>query len=223
MEVSGGEVAIARRVLPWNVTTASVAAFYARVAPIYDVVCDVMLRPGRRRALERLAPRHGERILEIGVGTGLSAVEYPRGCSVVAIDFSAPMLHRARRRLARSQVQHVTLASMDAAHLAFEANQFDAVYAPYLLSVVPDPVAVAREMRRVCRPCGRLVFLNHFEHCDGEEERVATRVVGLLARRVFEVNWHLELRSFLKRADLRPLTVERVNVGGLSSVLVCRS
>ena len=129
------------------------------------------------------------------------------------------MLERARRRLLERGVDHVSLVRMDAAELGFADGFFDAVYAPYLLSVVPDPVRVAEEMRRVCRPGGRLVFLNHFEE---RRPNVGVRIVGALARQMFEVDWHLDLRTFLQRARLQAVSIERVNPGGLSSVLVCR-
>ena len=101
-------------------------------------------------------------MLEVGVGTGINAALYPRDCPVTGIDFSSSMLEKARERIARKGVRNVRLLEMDAASLKFADDTFDIVYAPYLISVVPDPVAVAREMRRVCRPGGRIVILNHF-------------------------------------------------------------
>ena len=101
-------------------------------------------------------------MLEVGVGTGINAALYPRDCSVTGIDLSSSMLDKARDRVARKDIRNVRLLEMDAADLKFADDTFDIVYAPYLISVVPDPVAVAREMRRVCRPGGRIIFLNHF-------------------------------------------------------------
>src|SRR5215510_8291245 len=89
--------------IPWHSArqgvSQTVEVIYQRLAPVYDLIYGVTLAPGRRHALTRLAPGHGESILEIGVGTGLSAVEYPRDCRVVAIDLSAAMLERAKVRL----------------------------------------------------------------------------------------------------------------------------
>ena len=104
----------------------------------------------------------GDRVLEVGVGTGINAALYPRDCSVTGIDLSSSMLEKARERVARKGIRNVRLLEMDAADLKFADDTFDIVYAPYLISVVPDPVAVAREMRRVCRPGGRIIILNHF-------------------------------------------------------------
>jgi phosphatidylethanolamine/phosphatidyl-N-methylethanolamine N-methyltransferase len=194
---------------------------YRRLAPIYDLIYGALLQHGRRCAMFRLAPRPGETILEVGVGTGLSALQYPRGCRVVAIDLSAPMLDRARVRLRQHRIDHVKLCRMDAAALAFPDMQFDAIYAPYVLNVVPDPVRVAREMVRVHRPGGRLVLLNHFEHINGRGHAL-DRFVGRLAVRISGVNWHLDFRTFLKDAGLTALSVEHVNVPPVSSVVVCR-
>jgi phosphatidylethanolamine/phosphatidyl-N-methylethanolamine N-methyltransferase len=170
--------------------------------------------------MARLAPRDGEWILEVGVGTGLSALRYPTSCRVAAIDVSAAMLARARARLARRQVAHVALCRMDAALLAFPDSRFDAVYAPYVMNVVPEPLRVAREMLRVCRPGGRLVLLNHFAPAAGGGG-VATRIVSSLAARSSGVNWNLQLDAFLRDSGLRPLSVEAVN-WHVSSVIVCR-
>jgi phosphatidylethanolamine/phosphatidyl-N-methylethanolamine N-methyltransferase len=200
-------------------TRAAVESVYARLAPVYDVVYGALLQHGRRRAMARLAPRPGESILEIGVGTGLSALHYPSGCRVAAIDLSAAMLAKARERLQRHGTVAVRLCRMDALHLAFDDARFDAVYAPYLLNVVPDPLRAAREMIRVCRPGGRVVLLNHF---DDVNAGAIDRFVGRLAAAVSGVNWHLDLGSFLREAGVVPLTVERVNVPRVSCVVVCR-
>jgi phosphatidylethanolamine/phosphatidyl-N-methylethanolamine N-methyltransferase len=201
----------------WEVTP--VEAVYQRLAPVYDLIYGVTLAHGRRQAMARLAPQRGESILEIGVGTGLSAVEYPPDCRVVAIDVSAPMLERARVRLARRAVRHVTLCRMDAAQLAFRDGRFDAIYAPYVMNVVADPVRVAHEMLRVCRPCGRLVFLNHFGGDAGDDSKL-NGFLGRLVSRI-GVNWHVDLHAFLKDAGLTAFSVDRVNVPRVSSVVVC--
>jgi phosphatidylethanolamine/phosphatidyl-N-methylethanolamine N-methyltransferase len=139
-------------------------------------------------------------------------------CRADAIDLSPAMLARAQTRLAKRRVRHVALCRMDAARLAFRDDEFDAVYAPYLINVVPDPARVARELLRVCRPGGRLVFLNHFRHRPGVLDwclgRVATIVTG--------VNWDLDLGVFLRDTGLVAVSVERVNRPPVSSVVVCR-
>ena len=169
--------------------------------------------------MTRLAPAPGESILEIGVGTGLSALQYPRDCRVVGIDLSVHMIHKARARFARKAVEHVSLCRMDGARLGFRDGQFDAIYAPYVMNVVPDPIAVAREMVRVCRPAGRIVLLNHFDDGNGTS-RPVHGFLGRLVSRI-GVNWHVDLQSFLERAGLIAESVELVNVPRVSSVVVC--
>lgn len=193
---------------------------YCRLAPLYDAIYGLPLEHGRRRALHRLAPRTGESILEVGVGTGFGAGRYPRTCRVTAIDLSAEMLERARARLAKRGCCHVRLCRMDAAQLGFGDGQFDGVYAPYVLNVVADPVATAREMMRVCRPGGRIVLLNHFSQPDAGG--IVGRVAGQLAGMLSGVNWHLDLDALLRDAGLIATSIEPVNVPRVSSVVVCR-
>lgn len=194
---------------------------YSRLAPVYDLLYGVGLDAGRRLAVSRLAPCNGEAILEVGVGTGLSALAYPAACRVVGIDVSEPMLERARARLERREIGHVRLSRMDAENLGFADGRFDAVYAPYVLNVVSNPVCAVREMRRVCRPGGRLVFVNHFARGKNREPLVS-RVLGGFVSRVGRVNWNLDLEAVLGAAGLVRVSVEPVNLTGVTSVVVCR-
>jgi phosphatidylethanolamine/phosphatidyl-N-methylethanolamine N-methyltransferase len=196
-------------------------AIYSDLAPLYDVIYGALLQRGRRTAIDRLAPKWGEAILEIGVGTGLSALHYPASCSVTAIDLSPQMLRRARARLSRRGCTHVRLCRMDAGHLAFEDGEFDAVYAPYVLNVVSDPVAVLHEMLRVCRPGGRLVLLNHFVH-RSIRRPLWGRVAGGLAARICGVDWHLDLEPLLAATNLTAVSLELVNLPPVSAIVVCR-
>lgn len=201
--------------------TPVVESLYSRLAPFYDVIYGASLQHGRTRAIQRLAPRAGESILEIGVGTGLSARLYPGNCRVAAVDLSAPMLARAQARIRRQKAFHVRLCQMDATRLAFGDAAFDAVFAPYVLNVVPDPVAMAREMLRVCRPAGRIVLLNHFDHerTQGRVNRMIGRLAGLLSG----VNWNLNLDAFLRDTGLVAVDIEPVNIPRVSSVVLCRA
>ena len=144
------------------VGNAFVERVYASLAPIYDIVFGPPLRSGRVAAVARMAIRPGDHVLEVGVGTGLNAALYPPTCLVTGVDLSGSMLAKARERVRRAGLRHVRLLEMDAASLTFADGSFDHVYAPYLLSVVADPVAVVREMYRVCRPRGTILVLNHF-------------------------------------------------------------
>lgn len=198
---------------------AGVDALYTRLAPLYDVVYGALLQPGRRRALTRLAAGAGERVLEVGVGTGLTIHRYPADCRVTAIDVSGPMLSRAAARKAQHALGHVQLVRMDAMKLAFADASFDAVYVPYLLNVVPDPFRAVREIARVCRPGGRVVLLNHFDRT--HEADVVDRAIGRLAGVISGVNWKLPLEPVLAAARLEALSIEPVNVPKVSAVVVC--
>src|SRR5580765_8183937 len=135
---------------------------YGVLARVYDDFFDWALGPGRRRAVACLDARPGERILEVGVGTGLSLPLYPTGCEVVGIDISEPMLDRARARLDGLAGARVRLLRMDARAIQFPDGYFDKVVAPYVVSVVPDPETVLAEMARICRPGGTIIVVNRF-------------------------------------------------------------
>src|SRR5580765_306740 len=200
--------------------TSATEQLYARLAPIYDFIYGATLQPGRARAMARLAAQAGERILEIGVGTGVALRGYPAGTRVAAVDLSAPMLHRAQARLRRHRIRHVALCRMDATHLAFADGSFDAVYAPYVVNVVADPVRVAHEMMRVCRPGGRLVLVNHFARADNAGNFVS-EAIGELASKISGVDWGLDLDWFLRESGLQPYSVESVNMLK-SAIVLCR-
>ena len=134
------------------VENAFVNRVYEKLAKVYDLIFGPTLHHGRLVAIERMAIKPGDRILEVGVGTGINTSLYPTSCSVTGIDLSASMLEKARERVRREGLRHVRLQEMDAANLIFADDTFDIVYAPYLVSVVPDPVQVVKEMRRVCKP-----------------------------------------------------------------------
>ena len=196
-----------------------VARVYENIAWFYDLTFGPALHPGRVDAIRRMAIKPGDRVLEVGVGTGINASLYPRDCAVTGIDFSSSMLEKARHRVARKSILNVRLIEMDAADLKFADGTFDIVYAPYVISVVPDPVAVAREMRRVCRPGGRIVILNHF--------RSPNRLLASIERAISPFTVHigfksdLDLPAFLAQAELGPVSIERVNVPRIWSLLTC--
>ena len=166
-----------------------------------------------------MALQPGQRVLEVGVGTGINATLYPRHCSVVGIDLSAAMLEKARRRCERQSASHVRLLRMDAAAMTFRDHSFDVVYAPYLVSVVPDPVRVVLEMRRVCRRGGRIVILNHFR----SPGQVLSRIEQAISPLTRYVGWKadLDLQAFLAQSALVPLSIEKVNFPRIWSLVTC--
>jgi phosphatidylethanolamine/phosphatidyl-N-methylethanolamine N-methyltransferase len=138
---------------------------------------------------------------------------------VTGIDLSGSMLEKARERIARKDIRNVRLLEMDAADIKYADGSFDIVYAPYLISVVPDPVAVAREMRRVCRSGGRIIFLNHFRSPNPALAWIERVISPFTVHIGFKSD--LDLPAFLAQAELKPVSIEKVNVPRIWSLVTC--
>lgn len=201
------------------VETDFVAGVYEKLALVYDLTFGPTLHAGRIQALQRMQIRPGDRILEVGVGTGINAPLYPKDVQVVGIDLSASMLERARERIARKGVRNMRVLEMDAADLKFPDDGFDIVYAPYVISVVPDPVAVAREMVRVCKPGGRIIILNHF--CS--RNPIIAKLDRLISPFTVHIGFKsdLDLPGFLAQANLEPVSIEKINIPRIWSMVTC--
>jgi phosphatidylethanolamine/phosphatidyl-N-methylethanolamine N-methyltransferase len=192
---------------------------YEKLASVYDLTFGPTLHPGRVQALQRMQVHPGDKILEVGVGTGINCAMYPSNTEITGIDFSDSMLEKARERVARKGLTNVRLLQMDAQDLKFEDNSFDIVYAPYLISVVPDPVKVATEMRRVCKPGGRIIFLNHFLSPNKLLSKAERSISPLTVHIGFKSD--LDLPAFLAQADLQPVSIEKVNIPRIWSLVTC--
>ena len=139
----------------------TIAKAYAHWAPVYDLVFGAVFERGRRAAIAA-AQRVGGRILEVGVGTGISLPDYTREHRITGVDLSEPMLRRAFQRVAEQGLDNVdALAVMDAQRLGFPDASFDVVVAQYVITVVPDPEATLDEFARVVRPGGEIILVNH--------------------------------------------------------------
>ena len=137
----------------------SVVSKYNRIAPIYELIdLPLELFFFRKWRKETLSGLNGK-VLEVGVGTGRNLKYYPAGCSVTGIDKSEGMLEKAREKA--TDMKNVTLLLMDAEHLEFPDNSFDYVVTTFVLCTIPDPVKALREMRRVLKPSGELIALEH--------------------------------------------------------------
>jgi phosphatidylethanolamine/phosphatidyl-N-methylethanolamine N-methyltransferase len=153
----------------------AVKAAYRRYANIYDALFGPVLQPGRRAVLEALECRPGERVLEVGVGTGLSLPLYPPFVRVTGVDLSREMLEKARTRVRRRELSNVEgLHEMDAQAMDFPDASFDKIVAMYVVSVVQEPARLLGELHRVCKPNGEIFIVNHV--------RSANPVVGALER-----------------------------------------
>jgi phosphatidylethanolamine/phosphatidyl-N-methylethanolamine N-methyltransferase len=164
---------------------------YRRWAPVYDYTFGVIAKEGRRHAVQILNSTEG-RVLEVGVGTGLSLPDYEDHLEVVGIDLSPDMLEKARERVAEESLTHVTgLHEMDAGDLRFPDASFDTVVAMYVMTVVPEPERVMRELARVTKPGGQVMLVNHFSQREGVrgwvERRMAPFADRIGWRSVFDV------------------------------------
>jgi phosphatidylethanolamine/phosphatidyl-N-methylethanolamine N-methyltransferase len=192
---------------------AAVRSAYRRWAPVYDNTFGLVAAEGRKHAVEIINARSG-RVLEVGVGTGLSLPSYKRELEIVGIDLSPEMLEKARERVRAEGLTNVTgLHEMDAGNLKFPDASFDTVVAMYVLTVVPEPEKVMGELARVCRPGGEVLIVNHFSTEEGMrgwvERRMAPFADKLGWRPVFDVGrvmvcGDLEL---IERRGLRPLSL----------------
>jgi phosphatidylethanolamine/phosphatidyl-N-methylethanolamine N-methyltransferase len=184
---------------------------YRRWAPVYDYTFGLVARESRRHAVQVLNQSRG-RVLEVGVGTGLSLPDYQRHLEVVGIDLSPEMLEKARERVNEASLDHVTgLHEMDASDLKFADESFDSVVAMFVMTVVPEPEKVMRELARVVKPGGEVLLVNHFSQREGVrgwvERRMAPFADKIGWRSVFDLS-RVEVCDDLKlieRKALRPL------------------
>jgi phosphatidylethanolamine/phosphatidyl-N-methylethanolamine N-methyltransferase len=200
-------------------TAKHIETVYDSYAWIYDLLFGRVFQSGRERAPVLLKLFPNAKLLEVGVGTGLSLPHVPRSIDFTGIDLSQKMLERARRRVEALGWNRIQLLKMDATTLDFPESSFDRVLAAYFISTVPDPVQVIREMKRVCRPGGYLVFLNHF-HSDNPVVRVAEKVLSPLFYRVgFKTD--LDLWDLMDASGLEPDRIENIDFLGHWKAVRC--
>ena len=135
---------------------------YAEFSHLYDMIFQRIFFPRIASVIKSLRLEPGARVLEVGVGTGLSLSAYPSHCDVVGIDLAQDMLDQAQDKIREQGWQHISLRQMDALNLSFPDDSFDYVMAFHVVSVVPDATRLLDEARRVLRPNGTLVVINHF-------------------------------------------------------------
>jgi len=169
--------------MPHDINEASVEKAYARWAPVYDLVFGKVFDAGRKASIAA-AEKIGGRILDVGVGTGISLPDYRRDIRLVGVDYSAPMLKKAKERVVRLKLDNVeALAVMDAKFLGFPDAFFDAVVAQYVITAVPDPEATLDEFARVVKPGGEIIMVNHIG-ADRGSRKVFEQGFAPIARRL---------------------------------------
>ena len=183
---------------------------YELYAPIYDFIFDWIFAPGRAAAVRQLDLKPNDLTLEVGIGTGLNLPLYPPTSRLIGIDLSQEMLDKAVERVQTLAMPNVTLKVMDATALDFADNEFDKALATYTISAVPEPVKVLREMRRVVKPGGAIILLNHFR----SERRFSGRIEDWVAPVCTRLGWksNLAMKPLLREVGLIPEMVTKVNM-----------
>lgn len=201
-------------------TEKGVVRTYDSFAPLYDRVFGRVLGPGRQLLAETTLALNPASILEVGVGTGLMLAGYPSTARVVGIDLSPDMLERARKRAAAMPERDITLHAMNAERMEFADSSFDCITLPYVLSVTPHPGRLVQEIRRVCKPDGTILVLNHFS---------GSRFWWLMERAVRSVADRIGFRTdfgyekHILSHDWRVISSQSVNLFGLSKLVVLQN
>jgi phosphatidylethanolamine/phosphatidyl-N-methylethanolamine N-methyltransferase len=201
-----------------NRAQAHESRLYSEHALLYDKTFGKFFSDRIRQVIESLNIPPGARVLELGVGTGASFPAYPRDCEVIGIDLAADMLSQARAKIAKNSWSHLHVMPVNALDLSFADNSFDYVMAFHTVTVVPDPVRMLAEAKRVCRPGGKIVIINHFttDH----------PIIGPLTEALDPVTRHLgwqtklRLESFLRATDFNAEEIYKLSKLSLYTVIV---
>jgi phosphatidylethanolamine/phosphatidyl-N-methylethanolamine N-methyltransferase len=191
---------------------------YSDFAPLYDKVFGKIFYSRLERVIEALEIPCGAKVLEIGAGTGTSFPAYPTHCDVTGIDLAPDMLARARRKIRENGWSHFKVIEMNALDLEFPENSFDYVMAFHVVTVVPDPIRMIEEAKRVCKPEGRIVIVNHFTS-DVPLLGSLTQALDPITR---WLGWRtdLKLKPFIEMADLTVENVYKLSKTSLYTVLL---
>ncbi|MGB8412543.1 MAG: methyltransferase domain-containing protein [Candidatus Binatus sp.] len=193
---------------------------YSDLARFYDFFFGRVFVDREHEVIESLNLRPGNRVLEVGVGTGIALDAYPPYAHIVAIDPSADMLERAKKRVAENGWGHIELRQGDALNLDFPDNSFDYVTSFHVLTVVPDPYRMMSEMVRVCKPGGGIAITTHFQS--------ANPVVAALNTIVNPITRQLGWTTRLRKQDVlkgHPITLEhskKISRWSVHSLIIAR-
>jgi phosphatidylethanolamine/phosphatidyl-N-methylethanolamine N-methyltransferase len=191
---------------------------YGEFAPLYDKIFGKIFYTRLERVIEDLDIPPGARVLEVGVGTGTSFPAYPTHCEVTGIDLAPDMLTRARQKIKENGWSHLNVMEMNAMALGFPDNTFDYVMAFHVVTVVPDPIQMIAEAKRVCKPGGKIVIVNHFT----SDVPVLGSVTEALDPITRFLGWrtNLRLKPFLEAADLKVERAYKLSKTSLYTVVL---
>jgi phosphatidylethanolamine/phosphatidyl-N-methylethanolamine N-methyltransferase len=190
---------------------------YSEFAPLYDKIFGKIFYSRLESVIEDLDIPPGAKVLEVGAGTGTSFPAYPTHCQVTGIDLAPDMLARAQRKIRDNGWTHLTVREMNALDLDFPDNSFDYVMAFHVVTVVPDPIRMIAEAKRVCKPGGKIVIVNHFTSdfpLLGTLTEALDPITRLLGWRT-----NLRLKPFIKTTDLPVERVYKLSKTSLYTVL----
>lgn len=198
-------------------TGAHESKLYSDLAPLYDKIFGKIFYSRLNYVIKTLKIPKGAKILELGVGTGTSFPAYPLHCEVTGIDLAADMLAHARTKIKKNGWTHLKVLKMDALHLDFLDDAFDFVMAFHVVTVVPDPIKMMQEAKRVCRPGGRIVIVNHFT----SESPILGGITEALDPVTRRLGWRtdLKLNPFMRATQLKIEKVYKLSKLSLYTVL----
>lgn len=192
---------------------------YSLYSHFYDSFFGTIFHPGHRVASELMNIQPGERVLEVGIGTGMSLSLYPGNIEVVGIDINQDMIKQAGEKKQRMGYTHVKLCIMDASQMAFKNNYFDKVIAAHSITVIPKPFETLKEIKRVCKENAEFFFLNY----GGSDDNVFSRIEKAWApiRSRLGLGRVIDLEGLLRNANFKIDFKDRVNIFKLFQIIKC--
>ena len=177
---------------------------YSEFSHLYEKIFSPFFEKRIHTVIKNLQISPGAKVLEVGIGTGMSMAAYPSHCEVTGVDLAADMLEKAQEKADENGWRHFHLMEMDALNLKFPDNAFDYVLSFHVISVVPEPVRMMHEIHRVCKPGGSIVIINHFR----STKPVIGPLVGALTPITRYLGWDASLRLSEAFAGV-PVHIER--------------
>jgi len=199
----------------------NIKKIYRVQSSIYDIIFKKFFYPRQKHVIETMVIEPNQTILDVGIGTGMALPLYPKHSKVVGIDLSIHMLEEALKKKKKEGIDHVELIEMDAEELAFADNSFDHVIATFVVSVVPDPVKLIREMKRVCKKDGSIILVNHFKSPNPVIGGIEKMINPLCTR----LGWRTDvvLEHLIEDADLKVVNKYKMEKIDLWNIVIAEN